>query len=85
MLPGRAGLEILEACRRRGLQTPVLILTAKDAVEDRVLGLDSGADDYLVKPFAFTELLARIRALLRRGRTDFRLPLAAASDGQARQ
>jgi DNA-binding response OmpR family regulator len=70
MLPGRAGLEVLAALRRRGLQTPVLILTAKDAVEDRVLGLDSGADDYLVKPFAFAELLARIRALVRRGRAD---------------
>jgi len=70
MLPGRAGLEILGAFRRRGLQTPVLILTAKDAVDDRVHGLDSGADDYMVKPFAFAELLARIRALLRRGRSD---------------
>ena len=77
MLPGRAGLEILDACRRRGLQTPVLILTAKDAVDDRVLGLDSGADDYMVKPFAFAELLARIRALLRRGRTDQVLRLKA--------
>jgi two-component system, OmpR family, copper resistance phosphate regulon response regulator CusR len=77
MLPGRAGLEILEACRRRGVQTPVLILTAKDAVEDRVLGLDSGADDYMVKPFAFAELLARIRALLRRGRIDQVLRLKA--------
>ncbi len=77
MLPGRAGLEILEACRRRDLQTPVLILTAKDAVEDRVLGLDSGADDYMVKPFAFAELLARIRALLRRGRSDQVLRLKA--------
>ncbi|HME98122.1 MAG TPA: response regulator transcription factor [Methylomirabilota bacterium] len=77
MLPGRAGLEILEACRRRDLQTPVLILTAKDAVEDRVVGLDSGADDYMVKPFAFAELLARIRALLRRGRTDQVLRLKA--------
>src|SRR5262245_46955735 len=76
MLPGRAGLEILEACRRR-LQTPVLILTAKDAVEDRVLGLDGSADDYMVKPFAFAELLARIRALLRRGRADQVLPLKA--------
>ncbi len=70
MLPGRDGIEILTTLRNRGLQTPVLILTAKDAVEDRVLGLDSGADDYLVKPFAFPELLARIRALLRRGRID---------------
>ncbi len=70
MLPGRDGIEVLTTLRKRGLQTPVLILTAKDAVEDRVLGLDSGADDYLVKPFAFPELLARIRALLRRGRID---------------
>jgi DNA-binding response OmpR family regulator len=77
MLPGRAGLEILDACRRRGLQTPVLILTARDAIEDRVLGLDGGADDYMVKPFAFAELLARIRALLRRGRPDQILRLKA--------
>jgi len=70
MLPGRDGIEVLTTLRKRGMQTPVLILTAKDAVEDRVLGLDSGADDYLVKPFAFPELLARIRALLRRGRID---------------
>lgn len=70
MLPGRDGIEVLTTLRQRGVQTPVLILTAKDAVEDRVLGLDSGADDYLVKPFAFPELLARIRALLRRGRID---------------
>ena len=68
MLPGRSGLEILEVLRQRGLQTPVLILTARDGIDDRVLGLDLGADDYLVKPFAFPELLARIRALLRRGR-----------------
>ncbi len=70
LLPGRDGLEVLAALRKRGLPTPVLILTAKDGVEDRVLGLDTGADDYLVKPFAFSELLARIRALLRRGRID---------------
>jgi DNA-binding response OmpR family regulator len=70
MLPRRDGLEVLTTLRRRGLQTPVLILTAKDTVDDRVRGLDSGADDYLVKPFAFPELLARIRALLRRGRPD---------------
>lgn len=70
MLPGRDGIEVLTTLRKRGLQIPVLILTAKDAVEDRVLGLDSGADDYLVKPFAFPELLARIRALVRRGRMD---------------
>jgi len=70
MLPRRGGLEVLDTLRRRGLQTPVLILTAKDTVEDRVQGLDRGADDYLVKPFAFPELMARIRALLRRGRAD---------------
>jgi len=58
----------LSTLRKRGLVTPVLILTARDAIEDRVQGLDRGADDYLVKPFAFPELLARIRALLRRGR-----------------
>jgi two-component system copper resistance phosphate regulon response regulator CusR len=68
MLPGRNGLEILETLRKRHVQTPVLILTARDGVDDRVLGLDLGADDYLVKPFALPELLARIRALLRRGR-----------------
>jgi len=70
MLPRRNGLEVLGTLRKRGLQTPVLILTAKDTVDDRVQGLDGGADDYLVKPFAFPELLARIRALLRRGRPD---------------
>jgi two-component system copper resistance phosphate regulon response regulator CusR len=70
MLPGRDGLEILRNLRQHGVHTPALLLTARDAIEDRVLGLDSGADDYLVKPFAFPELLARIRALLRRGRQD---------------
>jgi DNA-binding response OmpR family regulator len=68
MLPGRSGLEILKALRARRVETPVLILTARDGVEDRVIGLDLGADDYLVKPFAIAELQARIRALLRRGR-----------------
>jgi DNA-binding response OmpR family regulator len=67
-LPGRDGLEILTALRQRGLKTPVLVLTARDTLQDRVIGLDAGADDYLVKPFAFAELLARIRALVRRGR-----------------
>jgi DNA-binding response OmpR family regulator len=67
MLPGRDGLEILTALRGKQDKIPVLILTAKDAIEDRVIGLDSGADDYLIKPFAFPELSARIRALLRRG------------------
>jgi DNA-binding response OmpR family regulator len=70
MLPGRDGFEILKALRNSGSQVPVLVLTARDAVEDRVAGLDHGADDYLVKPFAFPELLARIRVLLRRGRPD---------------
>jgi len=69
-LPGRSGIEILAAMRQRGFKTPVLMLTARDTVQDRVLGLDSGADDYLVKPFAFPELLARIRALSRRGAAD---------------
>ena len=73
MLPGRSGIEVLAAIRKRGLQTPVLLLTARDAVADRVHGLDSGADDYLVKPFAFPELLARIRALLRRGKPELKL------------
>lgn len=75
MLPGRNGIEVLTTLRRRGLQTPVLILTARDTLEDRVQGLDGGADDYLVKPFAFPELHARLRALLRRGRTDQTLAL----------
>ena len=68
-LPGRDGLEILATLRDKGVKTPVLVLTARDTLQDRVAGLDSGADDYLVKPFAFAELLARIRALLRRGRS----------------
>jgi DNA-binding response OmpR family regulator len=69
-LPGRDGLEILRALRRRALSVLVLLLTARDTVEDRVRGLDEGADDYLVKPFAFPELLARIRSLLRRAKTE---------------
>jgi two-component system, OmpR family, copper resistance phosphate regulon response regulator CusR len=68
LLPGRDGLQILADLRQRGNRVPVLILTARDAVEDRVIGLDAGADDYLVKPFAFAELLARLRVLLRRER-----------------
>jgi DNA-binding response OmpR family regulator len=67
MLPGRTGIEIVSTARKKGLRTPVLLLTARDAIEDRVRGLDAGADDYLVKPFAFAELSARVRALLRRG------------------
>jgi DNA-binding response OmpR family regulator len=78
MLPGREGLEVLRALRQKGLLCPVLVLTARDAVEDRVQGLDAGADDYVVKPFAFTELLARVRALVRRGRGDQLLRLAVA-------
>jgi len=70
MLPGRSGLEILHALRQQRCAARVLILTARDTVEDRVVGLDAGADDYLVKPFAFPELLARIRALTRRGRPE---------------
>jgi heavy metal response regulator len=66
-LPGLDGLEVLRRLRAQGCATPVLILTARDSVDDRVRGLDSGADDYLVKPFAFAELLARVRVLLRRG------------------
>lgn len=66
-LPGLDGLEVLRQLRARGCASPVLILTARDSVDDRVRGLDRGADDYLVKPFAFSELLARLRALLRRG------------------
>jgi len=67
-MPGLDGLAVSRALRRRGLALPILMLTARDALDDRIAGLDSGADDYLVKPFAPGELLARIRALLRRGR-----------------
>jgi len=76
MLPGRDGIQVLTTIRKRGLETPVLLLTARDGLLDRVHGLNSGADDYLVKPFAFEELLARIRALLRRGRTKDSLRLS---------
>jgi two-component system copper resistance phosphate regulon response regulator CusR len=68
MLPRRDGLSVLRTLRARRIQAPVLLLTARDAVADKVAGLDAGADDYLAKPFAFEELLARVRALLRRGR-----------------
>lgn len=77
MLPGRSGLEILKTMRDSGIRTPVLMLTARDTTEDRVRGLDTGADDYLVKPFAFSELLARLQALLRRGSPDVGAKLAA--------
>ena len=75
-LPGRDGLEIMAALRQRGDHTPIIILTARDAVVDRVEGLNSGADDYLAKPFAFTELLARVRAILRRGRNTSTGPIS---------
>jgi DNA-binding response OmpR family regulator len=67
MLPGRSGFEVLRDIRARKASLPVVILTAKDAVDDRIAGLDSGADDYMVKPFALAELSARLRAVLRRG------------------
>lgn len=87
MLPGHDGFEILSTIRRRGIKTPVLLLTSRDAVEDRVRGLDIGADDYLVKPFAFPELLARIRVLLRRGKLpiDERFKLADLELDQSRR
>jgi two-component system, OmpR family, response regulator len=67
MLPGRNGLEVCRSLRESGVWSPILMLTARDGVEDKVSGLDSGADDYLSKPFSFAELLARLRALTRRG------------------
>jgi DNA-binding response OmpR family regulator len=66
MMPRKDGIQVCRELRSRRINTPILMLTAKDAVEDRVKGLDAGADDYMVKPFAFNELLARVRALLRR-------------------
>src|SRR5262245_17862839 len=66
MLPGKNGFEVCRELRERAIKTPVMMLTARDAVDDRVEGLDSGADDYLIKPFEFKELLARVRALMRR-------------------
>ena len=77
MLPGRDGFRILRDLRSQGFTKPVLMLTSRDAVEDRVAGLDGGADDYLVKPFAFAELVARLRALLRRNLGDRELVLRA--------
>jgi DNA-binding response OmpR family regulator len=68
MLPGVEGVDIVRELRAGGRTTPILLLTARDAIDDRVLGLEAGADDYLVKPFALAELLARVMALLRRGR-----------------
>jgi two-component system copper resistance phosphate regulon response regulator CusR len=80
MLPGLDGWKVLEGVRRAGLETPVLFLTARDQVEDRVKGLELGADDYLVKPFAFAELLARVRSLTRRGRGGLEAPLLRLAD-----
>jgi len=90
MLPGMDGLGVLKELRRSGLSTPVLILTARDEVEDRVRGLNAGADDYVPKPFAFAELLARVRTLLRRGKAqasvieiaDLRIDLIARKVGR---
>src|SRR6185437_1558312 len=70
MLPGIDGYETCRRLRREGVWAPILMLTARNAIEDRVAGLDSGADDYLLKPFAFAELLARLRALVRRGKVE---------------
>jgi len=79
LLPGKQGIEVCRDLRRRDASTPVLMLTALDAVEDRIEGLDTGADDYLTKPYAFWELLARIRALLRRSK-NARRPLLEVAD-----
>ena len=80
MLPGRSGTAVCENLRQNRVGTPILMLTARDTVEDRVNGLDAGADDYLVKPFAFAELLARLRALTRRRNADLHAPRLEASD-----
>lgn len=77
MLPGRSGLQVLSDLRTNGCTKPVLLLTARDTVDDRVQGLDTGADDYLTKPFAFAELLARLRALLRRNLSEHKMVLRA--------
>ena len=78
MLPKIDGLEVLSRLRGQKIKTPILLLTAKDSVEDKVTGLNQGADDYLTKPFAFSELLARIRVLLRRGKVDVQTSLEIA-------
>jgi DNA-binding response OmpR family regulator len=80
MLPGMSGLELCRIVRGSGVITPILMLTARDTIDDRVSGLDSGADDYLVKPFAIKELLARLRALSRRGQEAPRSPLLQCAD-----
>src|SRR5665648_73237 len=71
MLPGVNGLDILKHIRKKGIKTPVLMLTAKDTIDDKVIGLEMGADDYLIKPFATKELIARVRALSRRKNTEY--------------
>lgn len=78
MLPKVDGLEILSQLRAQGNDVPILLLTAKDAIDDRVTGLNKGADDYLTKPFAFSELLARVRVLLRRGKAEVKTTLQIA-------
>ena len=80
MLPGMNGWQIIQSLRERGMTTPVLFLTARDQVEDRVKGLELGADDYLVKPFSFAEMLARVRTILRRGRGTFEATVLRAAD-----
>jgi two-component system, OmpR family, copper resistance phosphate regulon response regulator CusR len=80
MLPGLNGWQVLQALRQRGLHMPAMFLTARDQVEDRVRGLELGADDYLVKPFSFAELLARVRTILRRGRTGTEITLLKVAD-----
>ena len=80
MLPGINGWQVLEGVRRAGIDMPVLFLTARDRVEDRVKGLELGADDYLVKPFAFAELLARVRSLVRRGHAGLEPAVLKAAD-----
>lgn len=79
MIPKMDGIKILESIRKKGIKTPVLLLTAKDTTSDKIKGLDSGADDYLTKPFEFGELLARIRSLIRRGK-DIKSPVIVIDD-----
>ncbi|PKO45442.1 MAG: DNA-binding response regulator [Betaproteobacteria bacterium HGW-Betaproteobacteria-3] len=80
MLPGMDGWQVLKSLRERGREVPVLFLTARDQVDDRVRGLELGADDYLVKPFSFSELLARVRTILRRGRTGIEVTTLKVAD-----
>jgi len=77
MLPKKNGIEVLKELRNKRISTPILMLTARDSLEDKIQGLDKGADDYLTKPFAFAELLARIRAILRRGNSERSVELTA--------